>query len=310
MLGVHPGLEEDGVEDDRNLVEHQHCEENQTSDSHFVHAAADVGWPTLVAFDPLKKLVVVEQEVARTEAHSLQAPGEGEAPGYSFPVMSHMDWIPLGYRNAAATWLDLGPVVLAEHRKLASERNVEVPHSGELAAIGTEVPGVSAAATVDALEEDEEPGLENFVAASEGDPEAEVVAEEEEEEDAFLAFASAAEGSVLVLAAVDVEKGWGRPGPVDATADAEDAWVVLAFGAADAVGAGAHSAAESGALARRADSEAAAAVAEGAGAAVVWTIEAVGTAAEGAGLVEPQQVSQPRLAVEERGVLQWSQQWA
>jgi hypothetical protein len=196
-------------------------------------------------------------------------------------------------------------VAVADHRKIASDRNVEVP-PGELAEIGIEAPGVPAAVIVDDLEVNEGPGLENFAVASvepEGDPEAAVVAEEE---GAFLASASAAEeeeDSVLALAAV------GRPGPGDATADGR---VGFAFGAAGAAGAGADLAAESGALARGGDPEAAdaaAAFAERAGATEIQTIEAVVTAAEGAGLVvqvEPPQVSQPTLA----GVLQWSQQWA
>lgn len=98
MVGAHPDLEEDEFEDDRDQtkqVDHRHCEENQTSDSRSVHAAAadDVGRP-VVALDPLKEMlvvVVVEQEAARNEAHSLQALEEGRALGYSFPAMVHKD---------------------------------------------------------------------------------------------------------------------------------------------------------------------------------------------------------------------------
>lgn len=167
-------------------------------------------------------------------------------------------------------------VAVADHRKIASERSVEVA-LGELAEIGIElVPGEPAAVTVDALEEDEEPGLENFAVASVkpegGDPAAAVVVAEEER--ASLAFASAAEeeeGSVLALAAaVDVAKG--RPVPEEAPADK---WVALAFGAAAAADA----------AAAHAEAEAEAAYAEGAGATVAQSVASVGTAAEGAGLV-------------------------
>lgn len=98
MVGAHPALEEDELEDDRGQktkqVDHRHCEENQTSDYRSVHAAADdVGRLAVVALDPLKEMlvVVVEQEAARNEAHSLQALEEGRALGYSFPAMVHKD---------------------------------------------------------------------------------------------------------------------------------------------------------------------------------------------------------------------------
>ena len=42
MLGVHPGLEEDGLEDDRGQAEEPRQVGHQTHDYHFVHAV-DVG---------------------------------------------------------------------------------------------------------------------------------------------------------------------------------------------------------------------------------------------------------------------------
>lgn len=75
MLGVRPGLGEHGLGDDRNQA--THCEEARTSDSRSVHEAV------LVAVGPLKQVagVAEEQEVARNEAHNLQAPAEGAVLG-------------------------------------------------------------------------------------------------------------------------------------------------------------------------------------------------------------------------------------
>ena len=128
------------------------------------------------------------------------------------------------------TGLELGLVVLvaaAEHKKVASERSVEV----ELIEVGTGIRWVPAIVTVGGAG-DEDPGPENFAVAPvkpEEGPEAEVVAEV----GAFLEFAAAAaeevQGSVLALA---VDVGKARLVPVDAT---EDAWQALASGAVDVV---------------------------------------------------------------------------
>lgn len=90
ILGVHPGLEKDGLEDDKVLVEvdQQHDGEAQTSDLRSVHVA-DAGWSALAeAFAPLQELV---QAVARNEARSLQAPVEEGPLDCSYPVLFHRD---------------------------------------------------------------------------------------------------------------------------------------------------------------------------------------------------------------------------
>jgi hypothetical protein len=208
--------------------------------------------------------------------------------------MIHMD-LPLDWdsRNAA-TWLELSQVALvaaaAEHKKM------EVPPEG-LVEIGTEIRWVPA--TVIDVAGDAEAGLGNFAVApvkpEEVDPEAEVAVAEEV--GAFPEFASAAEevqDSVLALAFVDAGKA--RPVPANADADAEDAWVALAFGTVDVAGAWPEAA-------------------EGAAGAIdVQRVEAAVamTAVERPELLEYVELphcSQPNLALEEQEELLWSQRW-
>lgn len=179
--------------------------------------------------------------------------------------------------------MELGLVALvaaAEHKKAASERNVE-EQPKELVEIGIELRWAPATVTVD-VAGDEEAGLENFAVAPvkpEAGPEAEVVVAQEVA--SFLAFASAAEevqDSALALAVVDVVRA--RPVPVDANADAEG--VALAFGAVDVAEAWPEVARGAGTEA----ADAAAALAEEAGAIGVQRVEPVAAAAEQPALLE------------------------